>query len=272
MKINTVHSGQTLRTFSKGLLALGMIFFGASASPGQEQQGKWISLFNGKDLEGWTIKFTGHDVGENYKDTFQVENGLLKVSYDQYDNFDNKFGHIYYKDKFSHYRLRVEYRFVGEQCPGAPSWAFRNNGIMFHSQSPESMGKDQNFPVSIEAQMLGGDGRNDRPNGSVCTPGTHIVMNGELVTDHCTTSKSETNHGDDWVTMEIEVLGNGTIKHIVNGQTVIEYEKPQLDENDADARKLIRDGEKMLHEGRIALQAESHPTEFRTIEIQILQP
>lgn len=274
VNFETLFSRLTSRRFSNTLLSLGMILLlGSAASARQEKEEReWISLFNGKDLEGWTIKFAGQDVGENYKDTFRVEDGLLKVSYENYENFDEKFGHIFFKDKFSHYRLRAEYRFVGDQCPGAPGWAYRNNGIMFHSQAPESMGKNQNFPVSIEAQMLGGDGQNDRPNGSVCTPGTHIVINGELVTNHCTTSKSETNHGDDWVTIEIEVRGNGPVKHIVNGQTVLEYEKPQLDENDADARKLILDGDKMLHEGLIALQAESHPTEFRKIEILVLEP
>ncbi|CAN5726616.1 DUF1080 domain-containing protein [soil metagenome] len=269
--MKTQPTSTTRRPFQVGLTALALVLLSTTAFA-QEPEGEWIQLFNGKDLEGWTIKVSGHDVGENYKDTFRVEDGLLKVSYDQYEDFDDKFGHIFHKDRFSNYRLRVEYRFVGEQCPGGPSWAFRNNGIMFHSQAPETMRKDQDFPVSIEAQMLGGDGENDRPNGSVCTPGTHIVMDGELVTQHCTNSQSETYHGDQWVTMEIEVHGNGKIRHIVNGQTVMEYEQPQLDEKDADARKLIQDGDKMLHEGHIALQAESHPTEFRKIEILPLEP
>ena len=126
---------------------------------------------------------------------------------------------------------------------------------------------DQNFPVSIEAQLLGGNGRDERPTGNVCTPGTHIVMNGELVTRHCNDSNSKTYHGDQWVTMEVEVRGNGIVKHIVNGDVVLEYEKPQLDENDPDALMLIKNGNKMLHEGYISLQAESHPVEFRKVEI-----
>ncbi len=227
----------------------------------------WIRLFNGKDLSGWKVKIAGHELNDNYKNTFRVEDGLLKVSYDEYEQFDGKFGHIFYKDKFSHYKIRVEYRFIGDQIPGAPSWAIRNNGIMLHCQSPESMKTDQNFPVSIEAQLLGGNGRDERPTGNVCTPGTHIVMNGELVTRHCNNSNSKTYHGDQWVTMEIEVRGNGIVRHIVNGEVVLEYEKSQLDENDPDALMLIKDGDKMLHEGYISLQAESHPIEFRKVEI-----
>ncbi len=230
----------------------------------------WVSLFNGKDLQGWTVKLTGHEAGENFQDTFRVEDGVMKVSYDRYKQFNGTFGHLFYKDKFSNYRLRVEYRFVGEQCPGGPGWAFRNSGIMFHAQAPESMRVDQEFPVSIEAQMLGGNGKDTRPTGNVCTPGTHIVMDGKLITQHCINSSSETYHGDQWVTMELEVHGNNVIKHIINGKTVIEYEKPQLDEGDADARKLIKDGNKMLSEGYFALQAESHPVEFRKVEILVL--
>ncbi len=230
---------------------------------------KWITLFNGKDLDGWVPKITGHRLGENSHDTFRVEDGILKVGYDGYDQFDGQFGHLFYERPFSNYRLRVEYRFVGDQCPGGPGWAIRNSGVMFHCQPPDSMRTDQEFPVSIEAQLLGGNGTDKRPTGNVCTPGTHIVMDGELIKRHCTDSSSETYHGDQWVTFELEVHGNGTIRHIVNGETVLEYEKPQLDESDADARKLIdaRGGETALKEGYISLQSESHPVEFRKVEI-----
>jgi 3-keto-disaccharide hydrolase len=249
--------------------ALCTLLIGAFDALGQKPAGKqdWIPLFNGKNLEGWTVKIKGYDVDENYGNTFRVENGILKVCYDQYPKFDGKFGHLFTKQKYSKYRLRVEYRFVGEQCPGGPSWAFRNSGAMIHSQSPESMRKDQEFPVSIEVQYLGGNGRDERPTANVCTPGTNIVMGGELITRHCTNSRSRTYHGDQWVTVEAEVHGNSVIKHIANGETVLEYEKPQLDERDADGRGLIKNGDKMLHEGYIALQAESHPIEFRKVEI-----
>lgn len=252
--------------------ALGLLTAPAAAGAPPEK-GQWRSLFNGKDLEGWTPKIRGYDLGDNYGNTFRVEDGTLKVAYDKekYPKFNDRFGHLFYKDKFSHYRLRVEYRFTGEQCPGGPGWAFRNSGVMLHCQAPESMGKDQSFPVSIEVQLLGGGGRGERPTANLCTPGTHVVMDGKLFTPHCTNSKSKTYHGDQWVTVEIEVRGAGTIRHVVDGQVVMEYEKPQLDENDADARKLIRGGEKMLREGYISLQSESHPVEFRKVEIMVLE-
>ena len=253
-----------------------MILFAAfvpatSAQEPKKGENEWRPLFNGKDLDGWTPKIKGYELGENHADTFRVEDGVLKVSYDKYEQFDNKFGHLFYKEKFSRYRLRVEYRFVGKQSQGGPGWAVRNSGVMFHCQDPKSMRKDQDFPVSVEAQFLGGMGKGNRPTNNMCSPGTNVVMNGKLFTTHCTNSKSKTYHGDVWVTAEIEVDGSGTIKHFVDGELVLEYEKPQLDPKDADAKELIQDDKLVLEEGYLALQAESHPVEFRKVEIRVLQ-
>ena len=261
-----------MKTVSTTVLLLWLLLTSAVSAVAEDGQaeGKWIPLFNGKNLDGWTPKINGYELGENFGNTFRVEDGVLKVAYDQYDAFDERFGHLFYKDKFSHYLLRVEYRFVGEQLAGGPGWAVRNSGIMLHGQSPESIRKDQDFPVSIEVQLLGGTGQGDRPTANVCTPGTHIVMDGKLITRHCNNSTSNTYHGDQWVTVFVEVRGNGKSRHIIDGQTVFEYEQAQLDENDADAKKLIVDGNKMLHEGTISLQSESHPVEFRRVEIMIL--
>jgi len=211
-------------------------------------------------------------VGDNFGDTFRVEDGVLKVSYDQYDGFRDRFGHLFYKQPFSNYVLRVEYRFVGEQCSGGAGWAYRNSGVMIHCQPPDTMRLDQSFPVSIEVQLLGGNGTDPRSTANLCTPGTNVVMDGKLFTPHCTGSSSKTYHGDQWVTVEIEVHGNGIIKHLIDGEPVLQYEQPQLDENDGDAKKLIEaaGGEKMLREGYISLQSESHPVEFRKVEIRVL--
>jgi hypothetical protein len=245
---------------------------GTKRAAAEVPDGKWTSLFNGKDLTGWTPKFKGSALGENFLDTFRVEDGVIKVSYDHYKKFNGEFGHLFYKSPFSNYKLRVEYRFVGDQVQGGPGWGFRNSGAMIHCQPPETMGKDQEFPVSIEVQFLGGSGRGKRPTANVCSPGTHIVMDGKLITQHCNESKSKTYDGDQWVTVEAEVHGNGVIRHFVNGEQVIEYEKPQLDSSDPDGQKLLeqRHGERMLSGGYISLQAESHPIEFRKVEIMPL--
>lgn len=254
-------------TFVIPLLILRTVVYGQDTAPQEE----WIQLFNGKDLTNWRVKIKGYDLDDNFGDTFRVSDGKLKVVYDNYDRFDGRFGHLFYAEPFSHYRLRVEYRFVGQQVAGGPGWAFRNSGIMVHGQSPESIGKDQNFPVSIEVQLLGGPGKGDRPTANLCTPGTNVVMNGKLHTRHCTNSNSQTYHGDQWVTVELEVRGGEIIKHIIDGETVLSYEQPQLDPNDKDAQKLITDDSLILSGGTISLQSESHPVEFRKVELKKLQ-
>jgi len=237
------------------------------------QQEDWIQLFNGKDLDDWVPKFTGFPLGENYLDTFRVEDGLFKVSYENWDDFNSEFGHIFYREPFTHYLLRVEYRFVGDQVTGGPGWAYRNNGIMFHSQSPESMTIDQEFPASIEAQMLGGNGEDERQTANVCSPGTHYMIDGKLITVHCTNSTSQTYHGDQWVTMELEVRGSDRIRHVVNGETVFEYYGVQLDPEDADAQRLLAAGSAIdVTGGYISVQAESHPLEIRKLEVLPLEP
>jgi hypothetical protein len=244
---------------------------------GKTEEQDWIQLFNGKDLTGWKPKIVGHPLGDNYADTFRVEDGLLTVSYDKYtaDDFEGgfkKFGHLFYQDKFSNYRLRIEYRFVGDQCPNAPGWAWRNSGVMLHGQDPETMEVGQDFPVSIEAQFLGGDGTNPRSTLNLCTPGTNVVIDDKLFLPHCTNSRSPTFHGDEWVTIEIEVRGNDSIKHVIADKVVLEYSQPQYDERDAIARKLIKNGELMISEGTISLQSESHGIQFRKVELRNLEP
>lgn len=247
-----------------------LLAIGIAAQPVQRRT-TWTPLFNGKDLTGWTPKIKGLPLGQDPKRTFRVENGVLKVSYSAYDQFDGAFGHLYYRRKLSRYAIRTVYRFVGEQCAGGPGWAFRNSGIMLHCQPPATMRVDQDFPVSIEAQLLGGDGRGERPTANVCTPGTNIVMDGKLITQHCSNSRSKTYHGDQWVTAEIEVHGGGRIVHRINGEDVLEYEQPQLDPTDADAARLVRANKLLLEEGYIALQAESHPVEFKSVELRMLR-
>lgn len=233
----------------------------------------WINLFNGKDLKDWNIKISKHNYNENYANTFRVENGLLKVSYDGYKNFDQQYGHIFYKKPFSYYLLKVTYRFVGDQVKGGEGWALRNSGAMLHCQAPETMLKDQDFPISIEGQILGGAGEHERHTSNVCTPGTQIVYEGKLFTPHCLDSKSKTYAGDQWVTAEFLVLGDSVIKHIINNEVVLEYTKPQIGGgNVANYDPKVKVDGKPLTGGYISLQSESHPIEFKTVQLYNLEP
>lgn len=247
--------------------------FVVSLAQTDDDPGQWISLFNGENLDNWKVKFTGQPLGVNYRNTFRVVDGILSVSYDAWNNFDSEFGHLFYDQVFSHYLLRVEYRFVGDQVVGGPAWAYRNNGLMLHSQAPASMTLDQEFPVSIEAQLLGGNGVDQRTTANVCSPGTHWLRGDELIRTHCINSTSDTYHGNQWVTVEFEVRGNESIIHRIDDVIVFEIHAPQLDQSDPDAQRLIQQGaDILLKEGYVALQAESHPTEFRKIELLPIPP
>jgi hypothetical protein len=230
--------------------------------------GEWVQLFNGKDLDGWTPKIAGHELGDNYGNTFRVRDGLLAVSYDQYTNFDDRFGHLFYRGTYSYYRIAVEYRFVGEQARGGPAWALRNSGIMVHGQRPETIRKNQDFPISIEVQLLGAGGTGERTTANLCTPGTNVVINGALFTTHCLNSQSKTYRGEQWVRVEAEVLGAGRITHFVNGEPVLSYEQPQIGGgNVINYDPAVKKDGALLTEGSISLQSESHPVEFRKVEL-----
>jgi 3-keto-disaccharide hydrolase len=248
---------------------LGLLLVPALVSAADPNQKEWVPLFDGKSLEGWVPKITGYGAGVNFGDTYRVENGVLKVSYDKYDTFGGRFGHLFYKTLFSHYIIAVEYRFVGQQAKDGPDWAFRNSGVMVHGQPVETMRKGQDFPICIEAQFLGGRGDGTaRSTANLCTPGTNVVMNGQLETRHCINSSSKTFDGDQWVRAEIEVHGGGEIVHRVNGETVLRYEKPQIGGGAVSGHDpaVKKDGEILTH-GSISLQAESHPVEFRKVEL-----
>lgn len=233
--------------------------------------GEWNRIFNGKNLDGWRPKIKGYGYGENFGNTFRVVDGVLRVAYDEYDEFNGRFGHLFYRHSFSSYRLRLEYRFLGDQVKGGPGWAWRNSGIMIHGQTPESMGKDQDFPVSAEVQMLGGPESGHRPTGNLCTPGTHVVMDGKLITQHVIDSSSPTFRGDGWVALEVRVEGSRKFEHFVNGKLVLTYGDLQYDVNDATAKPLMKSPVQKIERGTISLQSESHPVEFRNIEIMPLE-
>ena len=258
------------RTRLTGVLiaALGMIAI-AGSTWANETEDDWIDLFNGRDLDNWTVKIRQYEPGENFADTFRVQDGLLTVSYDGYDKFDDRFGHIFYKRPFSHYQLRLEYRFVGEQAAGGAAWATKNSGVMLHSQAPKTMPAGQDFPISLEAQFLGGLGDgNPRPTGNLCTPGTNVFIDGEFTEQHCIPSSSPTIEGDQWVEMEVLALGGKRIVHYVNGEAVIEYTDTSFGGGVVSGhRPEAKPDGQPLREGYIALQSESHPIQFRNIRL-----
>lgn len=256
------------------LLLFSCVLFVLFACTEKKVEISWTQLFNGKDLNDWDVKIAGYPLNENFENTFRVEDGLLKVSYDGYqDSLKDRYGHIFFKKKFSAYLIAVEYRFYGKQVADGPGWAYLNNGIMLACQSPESMMLHQDYPISIECQLLGSDSKATRNDGNVCTPGTNIVMNGKLITQHCVNSNSAPSSAYEWTRVEALVLGDSIIKHIVGTDTVLVYEKPTIGGgNVSNYDPAVKIDGQPLKDGYIALQSESMPTEFRKVEIIDLEP
>ncbi len=236
---------------------------------------QWVELFNGENLDGWTAKISGQPLGQDPLKTFVVEDGLLRVNYANYKKFSNQFGHLFFAKAYSHYKLLIEYRFVGRQVKGGAGWARRNSGVMLHSQDPATMTLKQDFPDSIEAQFLGGlsDGKR-RPTGNICSPGTEVDYLGKRLKGHCQASLGETLDGEQWVSIEMIVNGAESVIHLVNGNEVIRYGNLQLSNDSASAKlRRIVNGKTAplsLEQGFIALQSESHPIDFRRVALQNL--
>jgi hypothetical protein len=247
------------------------LLLATQAVPAADAEQGFVPLFNGKDLDGWTPKIAKHPAGENYLDTFRVEDGILKVSYDKYGKFDGQFGHLYSNQAYSNYILRLDYRIGGTAVADSPPWAKLNSGVMIHSQSPLSMTLEQPFPASMEFQFLSVGATAGKQTGNVCTPGTNLEMKGKLLLDHIIDSSSKLFPVDEWVSVEVEVHGNSEVIHRVNGVEVLRYQHPQLDPRDESAQRLLAAGAPLqLSFGHIALQAESQPIWFRNIRIRQL--
>ncbi|WP_162055384.1 3-keto-disaccharide hydrolase [Pontibacter pamirensis] len=256
------------------VVLLGAISCSSGISGNTEEQGdEWQTLFNGKDIDDWIVKIHHHEVGDNYAQTFRVKDGgVLQVNYDDYETFDNRYGHLFYKEPFSSYHLTWEYRFTDQWLEDAPDYTYRNSGIMFHSQAPNTILKEQDWPISVEFQLLAGaeDG-NPRPTGNMCSPGTEVFYKGEMDPRHCINSSSDTYEWDQWVRADMIVLKDSLVTHLINGDTVLQYTRPQIGGDVAnDFDPAIKQDGKLLKEGYIALQSEGQGIEFRDIRIKKL--
>jgi hypothetical protein len=242
---------------------------GSAQSKTDQNYGKWISIFNGKNLDGWTPKVTGYKAGENPLNGFRVEDGILKVDYSRFSAFNGRFGHLFYKEKLSSFILHVEYRFVGELLPDAPSYCIRNSGVMVCSQSAESMDVTENWPVSIEVQLLGCTDKLKQTTANICTPGTTISVKGAPTSEHCINASSKYYNNGEWVNLDIVVHSGKEIINIVNGDTVLVTSEPRVGGFLLPENYPVPEGT-LLQDGYIALQAEGQPIDFRNIKLKIL--
>src|SRR5687767_14425654 len=108
----------------QNLIVLSLVFVVllSSCVPPAKITDDWVPLFNGKDINDWIVKIHHYEAGDNFGNTFRVQDSVIQVRYDQYGAFNDRFGHLYYKTPFTKFHLSLEYRFVGELQPGAPDY------------------------------------------------------------------------------------------------------------------------------------------------------
>ena len=258
-----------LKPIASILVAGGLIACTSTQPTEGPASNEWVSIFDGQSLTGWTPKINNQNLGDDPAQIFRVEEGELRVTYEDMTEFDNAFGHLFFDEEVSDYRLRFEYRFFETQKSGGPKWAFMNSGVMYHAQAPGSMRLDQPFPISIEAQLLGtSEDTPARTTANICTPGTHIVLAGELTKQHCVNSQTLAAPAGAWVSFELEVHGSRLTRLIIDGDEAFALTDPQFDTTDPDVARLQLEGP--VQTGYFALQAESHPVAFRNIELMRL--
>ncbi len=237
------------------------------------QELHWKKIFNGKNLKGWHPKIHHHKYNENYANTFSVKDCTIVVNYDGYQEFNERFGHLFYKKSYSHYKLKLKYRFIGTWRKDAPNYIALNSGVMFHSQPPKSILKEQNWPISVEMQFLANlPNGAKRPTGNMCSPGTNIYYKGKPFPEHCLDSSSPNFEPSEWVEAELTVLGDSLIEHRINGQLVLTYTKPSIGGNminQANPKYFIEG--KALKIGFIGLQSEGQPVQFKDIYLAVLK-
>lgn len=255
------------------ILILLLTLLSSCGSGNKSNEKDWQPLFNGEDLDDWIVKIHHHEVGDNYANTFRIKDGVIQVNYDDYETFDERYGHLFYKEPFSSYHLKFEYRFTDQWMEDAPDYTYRNSGVMFHSQAPNTILKEQDWPISVEYQMLARANENEpRPTGNMCSPATEVFYEGEMDERHCISSSSDTYDWDEWVKAELIVYRDSLVIHKVNGEKVLEYTKPQIGGGVANGYDpAIKVDGKPLTEGYIGLQAEGQGVEFKNIRLKDLE-
>lgn len=153
--------------------------------------GPEVSLFNGKDLDGWTSHLGGSNL--LMEDVWSVRDGVITCK-------GNPAGYIRTKQQFTNYILTLEWRFE-------PSRA-GNSGVLLRMTGPDKV-----WPRSIEAQLM------DRNAGDIWNIDEFPMVVDSTRTEGRRTMKlhpcSENPHGE-WNRYVITV-NRGSVRLEVNG-------------------------------------------------------
>lgn len=246
----------------------------------QQPNSGWRPLFDGKTLNGWTTKLVGYPAGQDRLQTFRVKDGVLYISYDQYEgDLKGRVAHLFTRESFRAYRLSLDYRFVGDEFPNSPRPVNPpvNNGVLFHAESAEQMELNQPYPISVEAQLVGPDPQGTpRTTGNFCERAMKMFRQDKLM-PHCILSDAVPSPLGAWIHFDLEVTADGRVTEFINGKPVVHVDRIELNPDRTDTRLPVHSsiaaagGKLLVTGGHIALQSEGHPTEFRNIRILSLE-
>jgi len=256
----------------------------------------WISLFNGRSLEGWDTWLGPRSSG--YLDRKTTTEPPLGLNRDPLGVFTVQerdgervirvsgqvFGALTSRASFDNVHLRVEYRW-GEQkwAPRHESKHYRDTGILYWCVGEQGAGSYA-WMRSVECNIM------EKGAGQWWSvAGTSVDVEGRLVTlereptipyrgespgERCilwqpggpqiTTSEGITSPFDPerpgWNVCEVIAWGNVCL-HLLNGQVVLALTNPGYTEA---GRRLV------LYQGRIQLQSEGAEVFFRNVEARPL--
>lgn len=256
-----------------------------------ENGSNWITLFNGKNLDGWSIQLRDQDKNEDPNHLVQVDHGVLHFYKDAQAGSEQPFGYLATAKEYSSYRLRLEYKW-GEKKFAPRTGSVRDSGLLYHVTATDKV-----WPDSVEYQIQENDvgdiyaistqvtssadpkttnivttistnntsgvirtNSNARLKFLEPTEGGVPVVQGRLGTS-LRVIRNPMNEHEGWNTVEIEVRGNSAT-HLLNGTV----------NNRCNNIKKSVNGEWIpLDRGRIALQLEGAEIFYRKIQIQELK-
>jgi hypothetical protein len=217
-------------------------------------------LFNGRDLSGWCVALEGRRPGEDPNGVFRVSDGVMRVS-------GEETGGIVSEKSYRDYVLRVEYRWVGKSV-GSRLGMAADTGVLYHSQG-EMFAWNGLWMRSFECNILRGRTGDFIIVSDKGAPVRYAAtVEGRVVADEANISNwfrlgswantedtpdvfPERRYGE-WNRLEI-VCDGSRVEHWLNDVLVFEAENLTPSQ------------------GRIQIQSEGHPVEFRRIDLKALR-
>lgn len=233
----------------------------------------FVSKFDGKSMDGWSIQVQNKAPGEDPDRIFQIHDGMVHAYKDHPDGTPGDMAMFLSDATYGAFHLRLEYRWGGKKHHPEGDKP-RNAGVLYHLTRQ----LDEVWPPMLEFQLA------ETKAGSVVALPTHRAdtrMNAEGVYDPKGTpvavgvQKEDGSYrlvmvvrapaeekADDWNRVDLIVAGDRSL-HVLNGTPTGRFWNCRNETPGEPAASLAR--------GHIALQAEYAEILYRKIEIKEMQ-